>query len=130
MREPKSSPPGVPYTFWHQLEHMRIAQQDLLEYIRGEYRHKPWPLDYWPAADTESDAFGWLATLAAIEADRAALEAMVDDPEVDLLAPVDHMDNRSIFRAVVLVIDHNAYHLGEFVMARQPMGAWESRLDQ
>lgn len=124
-----AKPANVPYTFWHQLEHIRITQWDLLRYTVDPGHASPeWPREYWPAQDAMTDASGWAATLEAIRSDRSELVRVIEDPSCDVLAPVEHMGGRSIFGSVLLVIDHTAYHLGEFVMARQIMGAWESAL--
>ena len=123
-------PPNVPYTFWHQLEHIRIAQWDLLRYASDPSHVSPeWPRGYWPAPDEVTDEAGWKATVEAIRTDRDELIGLIEDPECNVLEPVAHMDGRSIVRAALLVIDHTAYHLGEFVMARQMLGAWESELE-
>lgn len=122
-------PAHVPYTFWHQLEHIRIAQWDLLRYASDPDHASPeWPREYWPAPDEVTDEAGWKATVDAIRADRDGFIGLIEDPACNVLEPVDHMDGRSIMRAALLVIDHTAYHLGEFVMARQMMGAWKSEL--
>ena len=123
-------PPHVPYTFWHQLEHIRITQWDLLAYATNPDHVSPdWPQEYWPALDARTDRAGWEATLLAIRTDRQAFVDLVRDPQRNVLEPVPHMDGRSVMRAALLVIDHTAYHLGELVMARQILGAWESALE-
>jgi hypothetical protein len=124
-----AKPEHVPYSFWHQIEHMRIAQRDILEYIIGEsYTPPSWPDDYWPAQGATTDAAGFRQSISRLQADRQQLIDLIQDPSCDVLAPVDHMEGRSIFREALLVIDHTAYHVGEFVIARQVMGAWESSL--
>ena len=124
-----TSPAHVPYTFWHQLEHIRIAQWDLLKYITDPKHRSPnWPKEYWPERSAQADQATWDRTVAQYRADRDALTALLAEERRDLFAPVAHMENRSIMRSVLLVIDHTAYHLGEFVMARQILGAWESEL--
>jgi hypothetical protein len=120
-------PPHVPYAFWHQLEHIRIAQWDLLAYATEPDHESPeWPRGYWPARDEATDEDGWNRTIRRIQADRRSFVELIRDPSCDVFAPVDHMDGRSVMRAAMLAIDHTAYHLGEFVMGRQSMGAWRS----
>lgn len=120
-------PNNVPYTFWHQLEHIRITQWDLLRYIGDPGHQSPnWPVDYWPAQDATADAAAWDRTVARYHEDLNELVALVEDPGTTLLEPIAHMDNRSIMRSAMMVVDHTAYHLGEFVMARQILGAWKS----
>ena len=121
-----AKPPGVEYTFWHLLEHLRIAQWDILDYIRNpQYKAIAWPRDYWPAPDAITEAGGWLQTIEQFLADRAALVTMVRDPQTDLYAPIPHgEDGHTILREILLVADHNAYHIGEFGILRQVMGLW------
>lgn len=121
-------PPNVGYTLWHLLEHMRIAQRDVLDFIRDPNHESPesseWPHAYWPAPDAEASPADWQATIDAFLADRAALEAMVMDPETDLTAELPHAPGYTILREVVLMVDHNAYHTGEFAILRQVLDAW------
>lgn len=124
-------PAHVPYTFWHQLEHIRIAQEDLFLYASSPGHESPsWPQGYWPDADRTADADTWNATITAIKSDRARFIDFISAPETDLFAPAAHMNGGSVFRTVMLAIDHTAYHLGEFVMGRQILGYWQSALDQ
>jgi len=118
-------PPNVPYSPWHLLEHIRIAQWDILEFIRDpNYTSPPWPEGYWPAPDAQADEAAWNNTLAAIRADMAALKAMVQDPARDLTAELPHAPGYTLLREALLVADHNAYHIGEFGILRQVMGTW------
>lgn len=122
-------PANVPYTFWHQLEHIRITQWDLFRYIADPKHVSPeWPKQYWPPQDGHIDVAGWDATIRQYRSDLADLLELVRDPHINLLAPVPHTRNRSVLRSAYLIVDHTAYHLGEFVMARQILGAWESEL--
>jgi hypothetical protein len=118
-------PPNVPYTPWHLLEHIRIAQRDILEYIRDRaYLAPSWPEEYWPARDATATPGQWTATIAGIRADQQALRDLVADPAMDLLATIPGTPGHTILREVRLVGDHNAYHLGEFAILRQIMGTW------
>ncbi len=118
-------PPHVDYTPWHLLEHMRIAQWDILEFVRNPaHVSPPWPDGYWPSLEEQADAAKWDQTIRAFHADRGALEAMIMDPAVELTAPLPHAPNYTILREILLVADHNAYHLGEFAILRQVMGTW------
>ena len=124
-------PDNVPYTFWHQLEHMRIAQWDILRYIQDPDHQSPvWPDEYWPGQNAEADRSAWQRTVDQFLADRQELIKLIQDPGCNVLSPVKHMSNRSILRQALLVVDHTAYHLGEFVMGRQVLGAWQSALDR
>lgn len=118
-------PPNVPYTPWHLLEHIRIAQHDILEYITSRaYLEPSWPEEYWPALDATATPADFAATVEGIRADREALRALVDDPATDLLAPIPGTPGHTILREIRLVADHNAYHVGEFAILRQVMGTW------
>jgi hypothetical protein len=122
-------PPDVSYSFWHILEHIRIAQWDLLEYVQNpEHASPEWPEGYWPAPDATTDAAGWKRTISAIKKDLGRIDALLADPRVDIFAPVPFADNKSVVRCAFLALDHNAYHLGEFAILRQVMKLWpESR---
>lgn len=118
-------PPHVSYSFWHLLEHIRIAQADILDFIQNpDYQELPWPEGYWPPADTVADEAQWQQTLQGIEDDLVALQALVEDPETDLTVELAHAPGYTVLREILLVADHNAYHLGEFAILRQVMQAW------
>jgi DinB superfamily len=120
-----TKPPNLPYSFWHILEHIRIAQWDLLEYVQNSKHVSPgWPEGYWPAPDATTDAAGWKRTIAAIKADLGRMERRLADPDVDVFAPVPFANGKSIVRCAFLAVDHNSYHLGEFAILRQVMQLW------
>src|SRR5512135_1892021 len=113
-------PPNVPYTPWHLLEHLRITQADILEFIRNpNYVYLNWPEDYWPAAASQADAAAWQRTVAGWQADNQALQALVADPTTDLYMALAHGEGQNILREILVVSDHNAYHIGEFAILRQ-----------
>lgn len=118
-------PPNVPYTPWHLLEHIRIAQRDILEFIRSPEHISPsWPQGYWPEGGAEADETGWNETIRSFRRDLQALQDIVLDPDVNLYAPIPHAKNYTIFREILVVSDHSAYHIGEFAILRQVMGTW------
>ncbi|RME83040.1 MAG: DinB family protein [Caldilineae bacterium] len=118
-------PPNVSYSPWHLLEHIRIAQWDILEFIRNpEHRSPPWPEGYWPAPDEHADESRWQETLAALRRDLQALVEIVEDPTTDLYADLPHAPGYNILREVLLVADHNAYHIGELAILRQVLDNW------
>jgi hypothetical protein len=118
-------PPHVSYSPWHLLEHLRITQWDILEFVRNPQHVSPeWPRGYWPAPDEMADTGRWLQTLRAFRADLAAMEALAEDESLDLSAPLPHAPGYTILREILLVADHNAYHIGEFAILRQVMGTW------
>jgi hypothetical protein len=118
-------PPNVPYTPWHLLEHIRIAQWDILEFTRDpKHVSPPWPKGYWPAPDAQADQAQWEKTLNDFRADLHALEEMVQDPNTDFFSDLPHAKGYTVLREVLLVADHNAHHLGEFAILRAVMGTW------
>jgi hypothetical protein len=120
-----SRPKNVDYSFWHLVEHLRITQKDILDYLNdANYEEMEWPKDYWPAPDATTDRSGWDASIAAFLADRAQLIAMVKDPETDLTATVPSNPDHTILREMFIVADHNAYHIGELGILRQVDDAW------
>jgi hypothetical protein len=117
--------PEVPYTPWQLVEHMRIAQWDILEFVRDPDHVTPsWPEGFWPPREEEADAARWVETLNSFRSDLQALQDMVADPETDFFAPIPHAPDYTIFREILLAADHNAYHMGELGMLRQILGAW------
>src|SRR5579864_3580992 len=118
-------PKGAPHTAWQILEHMRIAQWDILEFSRDAKHVSPaWPDDYWPKKPAPPNRVSWTQSVRAFLADQAAMAALVADDATDLLAPIPHGDGQTILREALLVADHNAYHLGQLVVVRRCLGAW------
>lgn len=118
-------PPNVPYTPWHLVEHVRITQRDLLDYIvEPDYEEPPWPSAYWPAREAVATPARFAASVAAFLADRDALRDLVTNPATDLLVPMAHTPDHSIAREIRIAGDHCAYHVGEFAVLRQVMGTW------
>jgi hypothetical protein len=119
-------PRGLPFTAWRLLEHMRIAQWDVLEFSRDPKHVSPEsPEDYWPAGDRPLNAAAWEHSINSFRADRKAMEKLVADPKTDLNARIPHGTGQTILREALLVADHNAYHLGQVVMLRRLLGAWK-----
>jgi hypothetical protein len=116
-------PANLPYSPWRLLEHMRIAQWDILEFVRNpDYISPPWPEGYWPDENEVADETRWTGTISSLQADRRALEAIVADPETDLLSDLPHAAGYTILREILVVCDHNAYHLGELGLLRDALG--------
>lgn len=120
-------PQGVAHTPWRLLEHMRLCQWDILEYCRDPGHVSPeFPDGYWPQGDGPPDDAAWDGSVAAFKADDAAMQALVAAPAVDLLAPIPHGEKgHTVLREALLVADHNAYHLGQLVILRRALGAWD-----
>ncbi len=115
---------GAPHTAWQLLEHMRIAQEDILDFSRNrEYREKKWPQDYWPATEAPPDDAAWNASVRAFEHDLKEMEALVADENHDLFARIPHGDGQTLLREALLVADHNSYHLGQLVFLRKALEA-------
>jgi hypothetical protein len=121
-------PPNVAYSPWHLLEHMRLAQRDILDYIRDPgYRLPNWPEDYWPRPEAEADAKAWKKTVAAFLLDRTALEKIAANQRTSLSAPLPHAPKHTLIRELAIVAEHNTYHIAEFAILRQVMGTWPAR---
>jgi hypothetical protein len=116
---------GLPHTPWRLLEHLRIAQWDILEFCRDP-RHvsPPFPEGYWPDGDAPPEDGAWDRSVAAFRADLRAVQDLVADPATDLFAPIPHGQGQTVLREALLVADHNAYHLGQLVVVRRLLGAW------
>ena len=110
----------LPYTPWQVLEHMRLAQWDILEFSRDPNHVSPeFPKGYWPRPDELGNAELWQKTVAEFRRDRQQMETLVEDESTDLHAKLSHGDGQTILREALLIADHNAYHLGVLaVMAR------------
>ncbi len=122
--------PNVPYTPWHLLEHIRISQRDILDFIRDPHYVSPeWPAGYWPPRDQRATAQDWQRTCTALREDRQELESLVTDPDTDLYTPLPHGQGQNILREILVVSDHNAYHTGEFAILRQVMQTWPAGHD-
>jgi hypothetical protein len=116
---------GAPHTPWRLVEHMRIAQWDILEFSRNPKHVSPtFPDGYWPDGDAPPNAAAWERCLAAFRADLKAMQDLVANPSTDLFARISHGEGQTILREALLVADHNAYHLGQLVMLRRALGAW------
>lgn len=113
-------PKNAPHTPWQLLEHMRIAQWDILEFsLDAKHVSPKWPDGYWPKKDAPPDEKAWDKSVKQFLADLNDICKMVSDPEVDLLTKIPHGDGQTYLREALLVADHNAYHLGQLVMVRK-----------
>ena len=118
-------PKGVPYSSWQLVEHLRLAQADILQFcVRRRYKEKQWPRDYWPAKPAPPSVRAWNASIAAFKRDRRALERLVLDARRDLMAPVPAGSGQTFLREVILAADHAAYHVGQLVAVRRMLGHW------
>jgi hypothetical protein len=118
-------PAGQPHTPWRLLEHLRLAQWDILEFTRDPaHVSPPFPEGYWPPGDAPPDPAAWDRSVAAFRADLRALQDLVADPATDLFAVLPHGQGQTALREALLTADHNAYHLGQLVLLRRLLGAW------
>ena len=118
---------GFEHSVWQLLEHMRLAQKDLLDFcVHAHYVHAlTWPDDYWPKDPAPPDDSAWDASIADFKADREALKGLARDTHVDLFARVPTgKEGHTYLRGLLLVVDHNAYHLGQLVAVRRALGIW------
>jgi hypothetical protein len=117
--------PPVPHSPWRLLEHMRIAQWDILEFSRDPaHISPPWPAGYWPEGDAPPDEQAWDRSVERFRSDLEAMKALVANSATDLFARIPHGDGQTILREALLVADHNAYHLGQLVVVRRLLGCW------
>ena len=116
---------GFPHTAWMLVEHLRLAQLDILEYSRNSKHVSPkWPEGYWPKQPASPNPDAWSKSVAEFRADLKTMQALVANPETDLFAPLPGTDGHTVLREALLLADHNAYHLGELVYLRRALGAW------
>jgi hypothetical protein len=121
-------PKDLPYTFWGLLEHVRIAQHDMVEFTQSADHPKlDWPKDYWPSPKAKATRAMWKQSLAAIEKDLGALKKVIRDPAVSLFAPIPWGQGQTVFREIIQIIDHASYHLGELVLLRRLEGNWKQK---
>ena len=115
-------PHGFEHSPWEILEHIRLAQRDLLEFCTNpDYEAGAWPDDYWPKGPAPPSASSWKKSVQAVAQDRKALENFLARVP-DLTAAIPHSEGKSYLRSVLLVLDHNAYHVGQLVMAGKMLG--------
>ena len=120
--------PEMPYTAWQLLEHLRIAQRDIVEFCRNPKHVSPkWPQSYWPHEKSPPDADAWHKSANAFQSDLKSMQKLVKDSSTDLFARIAHGEGQTILREVLLVADHNAYHIGQLLLVRRLLGAWREK---
>jgi len=120
-------PDGAEHSLWQLVEHLRIAQADILEFcLTAKYKEKKWPEDYWPKSPSPRTAAAWTKAIAAYRRDRKTLQRLVANPTIDLLATIPHGTGQTYLREILLVADHNGYHIGQIVALRRRLGIWQS----
>lgn len=118
-------PEGAPHSAWELLEHIRIAQEDILRFSQSaNHVSPPWPRGYWPNSPAPDGPGRWEQTLQAIRRDVAEFEALLRDPARDLFGKFPWGEGQTLLREALLIADHNAYHIGQLVIVRRLLGAW------
>jgi hypothetical protein len=118
-------PPGCPHSAWELLEHLRIAQGDILRYcVDPKHRSPKWPRGYWPRTQAPPDSRAWARSVRAYESDLAGLRRLVRSRARDLLEPIPHAPDASLLEEAFLVANHGSYHVGQLVLLRRILGAW------
>jgi uncharacterized damage-inducible protein DinB len=119
-------PEGLPYSPWQVLEHLRITQHDILDFcVNADYKEMEWPKDYWPGSPAPPSAGAWQESIDAFARDRESLQTLAADPSIDLAAEIPHGGGQTYLRELLLVADHTSYHVGQLVLMRRLLGAWE-----
>ena len=119
-------PSGLPHTAWMLLEHLRLAQWDILEFSRNSKHKSPeWPKGYWPKAEAPPSPAAWDKSIQQFRKDLKAMQDLVASPKTDLYARIPWGDEQTLLREALLLADHNAYHLGQLVDVRRLLGAWK-----
>ena len=118
-------PGALPHSLWMLMEHLRIAQWDILEFSRNSQHASPkWPEGYWPKTPAPPKPTDWNASVKKFRQDLKAMQDLVKDPKTDLFAPIPWGDGQTVLREALLLADHNAYHLGQMLDARRVLGGW------
>lgn len=120
-----TKPPRVTYTFWHLIEHIRITQWDILDFIENpSYKYIDWPDNYWPKKDEKATKKEWDKTVMSYNKDLRKLKKIVKDPKTNLYKKIPWGEGQDILREILVVADHTAYHIGELGILRQIVGTW------
>ncbi len=118
-------PKGAEHSPWELVEHMRIAQWDILEFTRNAKHKSPeFPKGYWPQAPAPPNEKAWQKSVNAFRVDLKAMTELVANESTDLFAKIPHGEGQTVLREALLLADHNAYHLGQLVLVRRLLGAW------
>jgi hypothetical protein len=120
-------PDGAPYSLWQLVEHLRLAQHDILDFcLNPSYEEKAWPDDYWPKDPAPPNADAWNASLDGCRRDLRAMQDLAKNPAIDLFARIPHGSGQTYLREILLVQDHAAYHIGQMVIVRRLLGIWKA----
>jgi hypothetical protein len=118
-------PDGLPHSAWMLLEHLRLAQWDILEFSRNpKYKSPKWPEGYWPETEAPPSAAAWDKSIRQFRKDLKDMQELVENPKTDLYANIPWGDGQTILREALLLADHNSHHLGQLIDVRRLLGAW------
>ena len=118
-------PADAPHNAWQLLEHIRLTLHDLLDFCTNpKYQAPKWPEGYWPAEDRPKSPAAWKQSVAAIHKELKGLDKLLRDPKTDLTAKIPWGDGQTYLREILLAGDHTSYHVGQLVMVRKQLGAW------
>jgi uncharacterized damage-inducible protein DinB len=121
-------PAGAPHSAWELVEHIRLAQADILDFcVNAKYKEQRWPDDYWPSSRAPKSEAAWKKSLAQFRRDRRALQRLAADETLDLAAAIPHGSGQTCLRELLLVADHTAHHVGQLVLVRQLLGIWKPK---
>jgi DinB superfamily len=121
-----TNPNGLPHSAWMLVDHLRLAQWDILEFSRNSKHTSPeWPKGYWPKTQAPPTTAAWNKSVQQFRKDLKSMQALVANPKTDLYARIPWGDGQTILREALLLADHNAYHLGQLVNVRRLLGAWK-----
>ena len=120
-------PNNLPYSIWQLTEHIRITQNDILEFSTNEnYKARNWPDDYWPKEAAPKNEATWRKSIDNIKGDLQRFIELLKDENADLLTPFTHGDGQNLLREAMLIADHTSYHTGEIIVLRRLLGNWKS----
>lgn len=121
-------PEGAPHSAWELLEHLRMAQNDMLRFSQSaDYVSAKWPDEYWPSQPAPESHKQWDESVRAFRKDLKEFEGLVLDPKQDLFRPFPWGDGQTLLREALQLADHNSYHLGQLLLVRRLLGAWPSK---
>jgi len=119
------TPAGCEHSAWQLLEHIRICQQDILDFCVNPKYVEMAMADYWPSSSAPPSSKAWSASVTAVRRDRAAMRTLATDGRIDLFARIPHGSGQTYLREILLVADHGAYHVGQLVALRRALGSWK-----
>ncbi|KKQ45668.1 MAG: hypothetical protein US63_C0012G0003 [Candidatus Moranbacteria bacterium GW2011_GWC2_37_8] len=118
--------PGSTYSFWGALEHVRRTQEDIIDFIENpKYKERKWPEDYWPRKEILASASDWNKTIKKYKQDLEILKKIITNPQTNLYEKIPHGSGQTVFREILLIVDHTSYQLGELATMRRVFGHWD-----